>query len=122
MQNVNRTIRSASNQDWQIFGELELTVGLASDPIVRKWFSVILGFLSLQTDFNNKVLRSAQETISRAMHVESVMKSEHIHVIILVPENLEWGNQSWGFFRIERIGEDTTASDHTIEFFLYQEG
>jgi len=122
MQNVNRTIRPDSNQDWQILGELELTVGLASDPVVRKWFPVILGFLSLPTDFNNKVLKSVQATISRAMRVECVMKSEHIHVIILVPEKLEWSNQSWGFFRIERIGEDKTAPDHTIEFFLYQEG
>ena len=122
MQNIDQPHQSDLNQDWQILGELELTVGLTSDNDVHKWFSVILGLISRDIDLTNKVLRSAQESASRAMHVEGRVSSEHIHLVILIPNNYALNNQSWGFFRIEKIGEPDATLDHTIEFFLYQEG
>lgn len=121
MQNIDQTLHPALTQDWQILGELELTIGLASDGTVHKWFPLILRLLPLHADFTNKVLRSAQETVSRFIEAKSAVNCEHIHLILLAPEDLEWSNQNWGFFRIEKIGSNEATLDHTIEFFLYHE-
>lgn len=110
------------DHDWQILGEIELTIGVASNHTINKWLAVILSLLELHTDFAAKVLRSARIAVSRALQFENIACSEHIHLIILVPEDFKLNNQNWGFFRIEKIGNDEAMLDHTIELYIYQEG
>jgi hypothetical protein len=124
MQRNDSSNHQDSIQGWQVVGELELTPGLATDHTVSKWLQIILSLQELPADFAAKVLRSAQEATSRAIQAENIVKSQHIHLLILVPADYGLNKQDWGFFRIEKIGNqsDQVAPDHTIEFYLYQEG
>jgi hypothetical protein len=73
----------------------------------------------------SKVLKSAHDAAVRAMQVENMMKFEHIHFIIFVPQERASKGQTWGFFRVEKIesvGQDKKPPDHAIEFYLYLEG
>lgn len=111
--------------DWQILGKLELPVGSEADPAVIMWLTELLHPLGLHMDFLSNVLKSAQEAAARAMQVENVMKFEHVHLVIFLPQERASKGQTWGFFRIEKIEsveQDKSPSDHAIELYLYREG
>ena len=124
MQHTYSSFNKDSLQNWQVLGELQLVLGTASYFMVRKWLAVTLGLLELRDDLKRRVRQSAQEAVSRAMRAESMLKGEHIHLLVLIPESDELNNQNWSFFRIEKIENqsDQVAPDHTIEFYLYQDG
>jgi hypothetical protein len=124
MQHSHSFLDQDSIQGWQILGELELATEVASDRAVNKWLAVILSLLDINADFAVKVLKSAQDAVSRALQVQSVVKSKHIQLLILVLTDREMRRHNWGFFRIEKIESESnrTDPDHTIEFYLYQEG
>lgn len=110
--------------DWQILGELELTVGNASDHTMNKWLKVVLGLLELHADFVNKVLRSAQDSTAHILQVASESRYEHIHLLVFVKFGQNSKGQTWGFFRVEKLKDTPTAisPDHAVEFYLYPEG
>src|SRR6185503_101176 len=114
MQNKDKT-------DWQILGQLRLPVGSNADDPIRIWLMEILAPINLPVNFLDKILKSAQDSARRAMQAESLMKFEHIHLIIFVPSGHVSKRRTWGFFRIEKI-ENVTADyrlpDHAIEFYL----
>jgi hypothetical protein len=124
MQRNDSSNHQDSIQGWQVVGELELTPGLATDHTVSKWLQIILSLQELPADFAAKVLRSAQEATSRAIQAENIVKSQHIHLLVLVLADHKLNKQNWGFFRIEKIESEPerSYSDHTIEVYLYQEG
>jgi len=108
----------------QILGELELTVDPDIESTVSKWLALILSPINLHADFLNKVLKSAEEAISRAMAAEGVRKFEHLHLLVFMPAVHTQNNPSWGFYRIEKVEKaaGTPNPDHAIEFYLYQDG
>ena len=122
MRQKKTSLKKHAEYGWQILGEIELSIGVASGDTINKWLTFILDLLELHADFVNRILQSAQDSVLRAQHAESVVSSEHIHMTIIVPEDYELNNQNWGFFRIEKIGNEQASSDHTIELYLYQEG
>jgi hypothetical protein len=124
MPHNNPSVNRVSSPGWQTLGELELTAGFVSEHTVNKWLAVSLSRLDLHADFLDKVLKAAQETVSRAIQAEGVRKFEHLHLLIFVPAKHIQNNQNWGFYRIEKVEQAAGKAnpDHTIEFYLYQDG
>ena len=109
---------------WQLLDELELSVGSSMDePIdINVWLTEILGPLKLQIDFFKRVLSSAQEAITHAIHNVPRTELAHVHLLIFAPADRMSNSQMWGFFRIEKIADSSvtgTPSNHSIEFYLY---
>jgi hypothetical protein len=123
MQPISSSSYQDLNPGWQLLGELELTVRMALDQTVSKWLAGILNPLNLHPDFAGKVLNSAQEAALRASQVENVAKFKHVYLQILVLTNPNSNKHDWGFFRIDKIKNESEQpkSDHMIEFYLYQE-
>lgn len=114
-----------SGVDWQMLGELELSAGSDANVAIGTWLAKILSPLSLQTDFMDRVLKSAQDAAARSIQAETMAAFEHIHLLVFAPRENGTKGKPWGFFRIEKIkGTMTENSDssHAIEFYLYREG
>ncbi len=95
------------------------------DARIQAWLKENLGSLSLNTDFLNRILKSAQDSATRAFQAGVEMKFEHIHLRVFTPESSISNEKTWGFFRIEKVGSPTANTnrvDHSIEFYLYREG
>ncbi|NOH02747.1 MAG: hypothetical protein HND47_12680 [Chloroflexi bacterium] len=125
MKHTDSFFRQVPAPGWEPFGELELTVNFDTDHTVGKWLGAVLNLLDLPADFVNSVLKSAQEAAAKAMKSVSVVRSKHLHLLILVPTDHMSMGGTWGFFRVEKFGlpaEDGSARDHDIEFYLYLEG
>ena len=126
MQHNNLPETNSPGFHWQILGELKLPM----DPetaagALSTWLTELLAPLNLHADFLNKILESAQAATTHGFQAEGGLKFEHIHLIILVPQERELKGRNWGFFRVEKIEdtqEDNIAPDHSIEFYLYLEG
>jgi hypothetical protein len=120
-----KSMQNKDTTDWQLLGQLELPVASNADDPTRIWLMEILGPLNLPVDFLNKILKSTQDSATRVMQAEFLIKFEHIHLFIFVPSAHTSRGRTWGFFRIEKI-EKVTADDgppaHAIEFYLYLEG
>lgn len=118
-------MQNKDTTDWQLLGQLELPVASNADDSTRIWLMEILGPLNLPVDFLNKILKSTQDSATRAMQAEPLIKFEHIHLIIFVPSAQTSKGRTWGFFRIEKIEKvtaDDSPPDHAIEVYLYLEG
>lgn len=85
----------------------------------------LLGSLNLSADFLNRVLKSAQDSATRALHPNIAMESGHIHLSIFVPQERAAKGKTWGYFHMERIEnrtDDIVSHNHAIDFYLYMEG
>lgn len=126
VKHIDPSPNNLSGTDWRILGELELTIGEEADGIISAWVTEILNPLCLHADFLNKVLKSAQDAAERAMQSENrQLDFEHIHLLIFFPGTRSSKRQTWGFFRIEKVGTpkaNKNPYDHSIEFYLYPEG
>ena len=113
----------ASN--WQILGDLELSAQVNSKEILELWLKEILKPLDLHTDFLNRILNSAHQTVVRLLRPDAETKLDHIHLFVFAPSNHTLKKLIWGFFSVERVKdteEGTIANNHTIEIYLYKEG
>lgn len=109
---------------WQLLGELELPVRAGADDAIRTWLAELLDPLQLHADFLNRILQSAQDAAGRALRAEGVIGYDHIHFMLHAPKDHESNGGTWGFFRVEKIGDTAqgmAASAHSIEFYLYLE-
>lgn len=126
VKHIDSSPKKLTGPGWQTLGELELRTAEEADRLVRAWMTEILIPLNLNGDFLNKILRSAQEAVTRAKDGEvAAFEFDHVHLLVFAPiENVSSG-KTWGFFRIEKVGTpsaNTEPSDHSIEFYLYIEG
>lgn len=125
MKDASLPLQPAPSPNWELLGELELRLNAEADSTVGEWLTVILTPLNLPTDFTSKIVKSAEEAAARAMQSETMIKYQHTHLIIYVLTGCSVQGRTWGFFRIEKVGagaENGSASDHSIEFYLYLEG
>ncbi len=111
---------------WQILGELELSVSEPTEVALRTWLTELCGSFGLPAELLNKITLSAHDAATRAIRTDAALKFEHIHLIVFVPSNRTQAEQTWNFFRVEKIEENSTTNqagaDHAIEFYLYGEG
>jgi hypothetical protein len=126
MKQTDPSPKGPSGMDWRVLGEIELRIGKNTDGAVREWIAETLSPLNLHLDFLNKILKSAQEAVARAMPYDGAATAfEHVHLLVLAPlENNSMG-KTWGFFRIDKVGKPNVHKhpyDHSIEFYLYLEG
>ena len=125
MKHTDASLHHSSTADWQLLGELQLTVSPNTSQAVNEWLRATLGPLHLYVDFTGMVIKSAQEAAARAMESEIVKKYHHTHLLIYIPADRTANGGTWGFFRIEKVGteaENGNPRDHSIEFYLYLEG
>jgi len=111
--------------NWQMLGEREQAVEEGMEAKIQASLMEILHSLPLPADFLNRILKSAQESARRALRWRTVMKIEHIHLKVFVPQNSISDENTWGFFGIEKVGTptaNTAQDDHSIEYYLYLEG
>lgn len=113
------------NNNWQALGECKLSLDASMDARIQAWLKENLDSLSLKTDFLNRILKSAQDSATRAIQAGVEMKFEHIHLRVFTPESSISNEKTWGFFITEKVGTpvaNTNRVDHSIEFYLYREG
>lgn len=113
------------SENWQLLGNLDLSLDSDTVSVTNSRLTELLGPLNLSTDFLNRVLDSAQDSVMRILRPITAPTSSHVHLSIFVPNELILEQKTWGFFRIERIedrGDTVDALDHAIDFYLYLEG
>ena len=114
----------ASTSSWQMLGELVLPVGTDPNELIFAWLTELLAPLGLHENFVNRVLKSAQNYVGRALSPNAGVPFGHIHLAIFGPNEQTSKGQTWGFFRIEKIDSaepSVVHPDHAVEFYLYQE-
>ena len=110
---------------WQSLGELELPVGASMENDLHAWLTDILYPLNLQAELLDKIFVSAKNAVTRSVDAETMLKFEHIRLMVFVLSAQDKKEQAWGFFRLEKIEDskdEQTGGDHAIEFYLYGEG
>jgi hypothetical protein len=115
-----------SGFDRQMIGEINLPVGLDVERVVHSWLRKTLSPLNLHADFRDRILKSAQDGVVRAMGPGGIaIDSGHIHLLVFGPPEIELDGKTWGFFRIDKLegtGKNKNPPGHSIEFYLYIEG
>lgn len=122
---TNSPLSKLPGTDWQILGELKLSVGSNVNGTIETWFTKSLEGLNLHADFLGKILKSVGEAAERAMRSDVAEGTfESIYILVFAPVGHP-KSQTWGFFSVERLEdtkEGTLANSHTIEIYLYMEG
>jgi hypothetical protein len=115
--------------DWQSLGEIKLPAGPATDRIIAAWLQECTRPLNLFAEFTDKVMRSTQEALGRALEMErDPMEAIHVVLCLYAPRGFAAnpGREStWGFFRIEKnepSPKNQSLPDNSIELYLYPEG
>ena len=122
-------LSSPSNQfsgtDWQTLGELEVHPGSDAEGAIRAWLTESLKPLDLHSEVFHRIWRSASEAAGRTLQLnEAAAGNQHIHLLALAPRHHRRDGQTWGFFRLEKLGDrpaGQNGSVHSIEFYLYAE-
>lgn len=118
--------RGPSGTDWQVLGELELPIESESAGVIDLWMREKLRPLQLQSDFMNRILKSAQDAARHFTESKGAgAEIGHLHIRVLAPLSHKLDEKTWGFFRIEKlesVREAKKPPDHYIEFHLYFEG
>jgi len=126
MKQADPSSKNLSGTGWHLLGELELRIDENANDAVRAWITEIIDPLDLNVDFLNRVLRSAQDAVTRAAHGDLAdARFEHLHLFLFAPMEHQMLGGTWGFFRIEKVGMSThreNSHDLSIEFYLYLEG
>ena len=125
MKQIDLPHKNTPGTEWQLLGELNLSVNSASDFAINPWLTELLSPLDLSTDFLNRVLESAQVSVTRILRPIAIPIPVRIHLSIFAPYKQIPERKTWGFFHIERIenqGEAVDARNHAIDYYLYVEG
>ena len=125
MKHIDPSPKDLSGSGWRILGELELPIGAEANGIVSAWLTKVLNPINLHMDFLSKLTKSAEDAAIRAIMSERAQTEfEHIHLIIFAPVDRTSRGETWGFFRIEKVGSSSRRGksfDHSIELYLYLE-
>jgi hypothetical protein len=114
----------SSTSRWQFLGELILSIDSDTNDLLSVKLAELLAPLELHENFLNRVLKSAQNYVGRALTSDAGVPFREIHLYIFGSNERMSKGQTWGFFRIEKIDIDEqnlAYPDHTVEFYLYRE-
>jgi hypothetical protein len=115
---------ASNNSNWDLLGELELFLNTDQKEVIHGWLSQTLEPLKLHEDLIRRVETSLLEATRRAQDAHTGKKMQHLHLRIHMPMERTSKGKAWGFFRVEKIEENSTDGqmpDHAIELFLYLE-
>jgi hypothetical protein len=122
---MNSPSHTAShNSKWELLGELELPLNGGQSDVIHDWLGQILEPLKLHEEIAHRVETSLQEAATRALDTYAGNETMHIHLRIHVPLERTSKGTTWGFFRVEKIEEESTDGQipaHSSELFLYLE-
>jgi len=125
MKTMHPQLNHSPSPDWQTLGKIKLPVDANIVEAINVSLAEILTPLNLSTDFLNKILNSAQDSVMRAQQSDASKSFGHIHISIFAPNKQIQNGKTWGFFQTERIrnpSEDVDSHGHTIGYYLYTEG
>jgi len=125
MKQTDLSQKIAPDTEWQILGDLNLSVGSEVEFAINAWLTELLSPLNLSMNFLNRVHDSVQGTVRRILYPNAGSITGHIHLSIFAPYERIPERKPWGFFHIERIenqGEAVDVRDHAIDIYLYVEG
>jgi hypothetical protein len=114
----------SSTSRWQLLCELILPIDSDTNDLLSAKLAELLAPLELHENFLNRVLKSAQNYVGRALMSDAGVPFGEIHLYIFGPNERMSKGQTWGFFRIEKIDsheQNLADPDHTVEFYLYRE-
>lgn len=104
---------------------MELSLDFDPKDAIETWIMDTLHPLGLNADLVRKVLKSAQDSATRARQTEiSTQEFGHIHLVALDVKDHSSKNSTWGFFRIEKMESSPDSQElkgHSIEFYFYRE-
>lgn len=115
---------ASHNSNWELLGDLELPLNDDQYEAIHEWLSQTLEPLKLHGDLVRRVETSLQEAARRALETHTDKKMQHIHLRIHVPMERTSKGKTWGFFRVEKIEEESRNGQipaHATELFLYLE-
>ena len=111
-----------ADTDWQMLWELELPLGADARLMFNSSLSEALAPLHVPAGLSDKILQSAEEATTRAMHAEEMRRHQPTRLLIYIPAGSPLHPQTWGFFRLEKIETGGVNSCiHSIAFYLYRE-
>ena len=125
MKQIDLSHTNTPNAEWQLLGELNLSVEPDDKFAINTWLTELLNPLDLSTDFRNRVQESVQSSVMRILQPETALFAGHIHLSVYAPYEHIPERKTWGFFHIERIenrADTANVNDHAINFYLYVEG
>jgi hypothetical protein len=122
----NLPTNNSSATDWQNLGDLELsTSSIDIADSLEKWMVYTLEPINLPDFFISKIIKSGHRAVYQSIESNnSNNRFDHIHLRLFAPNNHDSLGLTWGFFRIEKLGnlpENGHPSAHVIEFYLYLE-
>jgi len=121
----NSTPKSPQDPAWLTLGELILPLSEKPDEAIHKWLPEILLPLQLSEDFLGRVIRSAQESLERAMQTQEEHSAGQISLCFFIPLTLTASESTWGYFSIAKLTNQDNkqeSSSPAIHFYLYVEG
>ena len=125
MKQTDSSYKTTTDTEWQLLGEFDLPGGSDANSAITFWLKELLTPLELSTEFIDRVMKSARNTVTRILQSNAETTIDHIHLSIFAPNARIPERKTWGFFHIERVenqGEAVDARNHAIDFYLYVEG
>jgi hypothetical protein len=125
MKRTQQTSNEFSGATWQLLGAIKLPVGSTADDRIQAWLVETLRPLDLTERIFNQVLASARLGSKRERKSVDADELAYLHMSIFAPVKSLSNGQTWGFCRIEKMGEsqEVNSPPHlVIEFYLYPEG
>src|SRR5512141_258783 len=99
---------ASNNSNWDLLGELELFLNTDQKEVIHGWLSQTLEPLKLHEDLIRRVETSLLEATRRAQDAHTGKKMQHLHLRIHMPMERTSKGKTWGFFRVEKIEENST--------------
>lgn len=93
--------------------------------MVNAWLPEVLAPLHLPLDFLNRIAKSAEAVVGRAVPPETAGQAQPTRFFIYLPAHRPLNVQAWGFFRLEKVEPDAeraNARRRSIELYLIPEG
>ena len=116
---MSQNLTQPSIIDWQLLGEIENRVGSRADRTVRAWLHDLLQPLQLNPDLLSRILKSTSESMTQSAQDERETKDLSFHILVFVSSEPSSKDETWGYFRIEKVG--TNPGESYLEYYLYRD-
>ena len=109
--------------NWQILGQLKLSLGASPDGTMKEWLMNALRDFTLSGDLVSRLLASIEEAAAHILSPDRTqVQLEYLEIVVLAPTGQTSKGHTWGFFRVERESTDPqleSVKGHCVEYYLY---